>query len=191
MHREPWVRPEAPLDSARAALRDDLLTFRDSLRTIDAAAARLQRDYRQASEAVLLSRARVMTQACERSVRNVPLARRAVQLSAASNDARQQTRRDLLEALDRLNRVLTGCQTEFSALSQRGQGERVRGYGNDRAIRIQSGLREYERVLARYLNAMGIRIHPADSRSPVLAGWGWHVDSHVHIVLTEAVFCMY
>lgn len=164
------VHPEAPLDSARAALRDDLLTFRDSLLTIDAAAARLHRDYRQASEAVLLSRARVMTEACTRSVRNVPLARRAVQVSAASSDARRQTRRDLLGALDRLNRVLTGCQTEFTGLSQRGQGERVRGYGNDSAIRIQSGLREYERVLARYLNAMGIRIHPADSRSPVLAG---------------------
>jgi hypothetical protein len=164
------VRPEAPLDSARAALRDNLLTFRDSLRTIDAAAARLHRDYRQASEAILLSRARVMTQACTRSVRNVPLARRAVQVSVASNDARRQSRRDLLGALERLNRVLTRCQTEFSGLSRPGQGERVRGYGNNWAIRIQSGLREYERVLDRYLNAMGIQIQPAGSRSPVLAG---------------------
>ena len=164
------VLPEAPLDSARAALREDVLTFRDSLRTIDAAAARLHRDYRQASDAVLRSRARVMTEACTRSLRNVPLARRAVRTSAASNDARRQTRRELLEALDRLNRVLARCQTEFSALSQPGQGEEVRGYGNDRAIRTQSGLREYERVLARYLNAMGIRIRPAGSPSPALAG---------------------
>jgi hypothetical protein len=164
------VLPEAPLDSARAALRDDLLTFRDSLRTIDAAAARLHRDYRQASEAVLRSRARVMTEACTRSVRNVPLARRSVQVSGASNDARRQTRRELLVALDRLKLVLSRCQTEFDGLSQPGQGERVRGYGNDRAIRIQSGLRDYERVLARYLNAMGIRIHPAGSRSRSVAG---------------------
>jgi hypothetical protein len=164
------VLPEAPLDSARAALRDDLLTFRDSLLTIDAAAARLHRDYRQASEAVLRSRARVMTEACRRSVRNVPLARRAVQVSSASNDARRETRRALLGALDRLNRVLTRCQTEFGGLSQPGQGEEVRGYGNDRAIRIQSGLREYERVLARYLNAMGIRMRPADSRSRAVPG---------------------
>ena len=164
------VLPEAPLDSARAALRDDLFTFRDSLSTIDAAAARLHRDYRQASEAVLRSRARVMTEACTRSMRNVPLARRAVQVGAASNDARRQTRRELLGALDRLNRVLTRCQSEFGGLSQPGQGEEVRGYGNNRAIQIQSGLREYERVLARYLNAMGIRTQPAGSRSPAVHG---------------------
>ena len=164
------VLPEAPLDSARAALRDDLFTFRDSLSTIDAAAARLHRDYRQASEAVLRSRAQVMTEACTRSMRNVPLARRAVHVSVASNDARRQTRRELLGALDRLNRVLTRCQTQFGGLSQPGRGEEVRSYGNDWAIRIQSGLREYERVLARYLSAMGIRPQPAGSPSPAVPG---------------------
>ena len=164
------VLPEAPLDSARAALRDDLKAFRDSLSTIDAAAARLHRDYRQASEAVLQSRARVMTEACNRAKRNVPLARRAVQASPASNQARRQTRNELLGALNRLNKVVTRCQTEFQDLSRPGQGEAVRGYGNNRAIRVQSGLREYERVLARYLNAMGIRTTPVGSRSPAVAG---------------------
>lgn len=164
------VLPEAPLDSARAALRNDLGTFRDSLSTIDAAAARLHRDYRQASEAVLRSRARVMTEACNRATRNMPLARRAVQASHASNQARRQTREELLGALDRLRKVLTRCQTEFQDLSRPGQGEEVRGYGNNRAIRVQSGLREYERVLTRYLNAMGIKTTPAGSRFPAVAG---------------------
>ena len=163
------VLPEAPLDSARAALRDDLLMFRDSLSTIDAAAARLQRDFRQASVAVLRSRARVMTDACTRSARSVPGARRAVQASQASNDARRQTRGELLAALDRLNKVLTRCKTEFSAFSQPGKGEEVRGYGNDRAIRIQSALREYERFLSRYLNAMGIRTL-SNPRASAVAG---------------------
>jgi hypothetical protein len=164
------VMPDAPLDSARAALRDDLLTFRDSLSTIDAAAARLYRDYRQASEAILLSRARVMTEACTRGGRNVPLARRSVQASQASNQARRQTRKELLGALDRLTKVLTGCQAEFQSFSRPGQGEAVRGYGNNRAIRIQAGLREYERVLARYLHAMGIKVGPLGSRSPAIPG---------------------
>ena len=164
------VLPETPLDSARAALRDDLLTFRDSLTTIHAAAARLHRDYRQASDAVLRSRARVMTEACTRSARNVPLARKAVQASEASNDASRRTRKELLGELDRLTKVLTRCKTEFDVLSQPGKAEEVRGYGNARAIRIQSGLREYERVLARYLSAMGIRIQPAASRSMAVPG---------------------
>jgi hypothetical protein len=155
------VLPEAPLDSARAALRDELVTFRDSLGTIDAAAARLHRDYRQASSAVLRSRARLMTDACARSVRGLPRARRAVQGSQASDAARRGTRKQLLQAMDRLGGVLAGCETEFGALSGPGKGEEVRGYGNHRAIRIQSALREYERVLARYLHAMGIRIPAA------------------------------
>ena len=164
------VVPEAPLDSARAALRDDLLTFRDSLTTIDAAAARLQRDYRQASAAVLRSKARVMTEACTRSARNVPLARKAVQASEASNDARRRTRGELLGAFDRLTTVLTRCKTEFDAMTQSGKAEEVRGYGNNRAIRIQSGLREYDRVVARYLRAMGITMPVPGSRPPAVRG---------------------
>ena len=60
------VRAEPVLDAGRATLRDQLLRFRDTLNTIDAAAARLQRDYREASAAALSSRARVMTDACAR-----------------------------------------------------------------------------------------------------------------------------
>lgn len=164
------VLPETPLDSARAALRDDLYTFRDSLNTIDAAAARLHRDYRQASHAVLRSRARIMTEACTRSMRNVPLARKAVQAAAASNDARRRSRRELLGALDRLTTVLTRCKTEFDDLSQPGKGEAVRGYGNARALRIQSGLREYERVLSRYLSTMGIKTPLPGSRPSAVQG---------------------
>jgi hypothetical protein len=185
------VLPDAPLDSARATLRDDLLTFRDSLKTIDAAAARLHRDFRQASEAVLRSRARVMTDACIRATRNLPLARGAVQASKASNEVRRQTRKDLLAALDRLDKVLSRCRAEFENLSRPGQGEEVRGYGNNRAMRIQSGLRDYDRVVARYLAAMGIKAGPTASPAKAVSGLRKHVDSHVHIMLMEPVFGVY
>jgi hypothetical protein len=72
------VRPAPPLDSTRAALRDALLVLRDSLVTIDGAAARLQRDFRNASGPSLLSRARVMYQACARSGKAIPTARETV-----------------------------------------------------------------------------------------------------------------
>jgi hypothetical protein len=93
-----------------------------------------------------------------------------VQASDASNDARRQTRKALLAALDRLGKVLTRCQADFERLGRPGQGEEVRGYGNNRAISVQSGLREYERVLARYLNAMGIEARPAGYASPAVPG---------------------
>ena len=78
LHAQVVVQPEPPLDSTRESLRDAMLVFRDSLITVDAAAARLQRDYREASGASLLSRARVMRDACGRSARTVPPTRSAL-----------------------------------------------------------------------------------------------------------------
>ena len=72
------LRSPPPLDSARASLRDAVLVLRDSLVTVDGAAARLQRDYREASGPSLLSRAQQMYEACARSGRTVPQARLAV-----------------------------------------------------------------------------------------------------------------
>ena len=45
MSAQTVMRPDPPLDSARAAVRDALLILRDSLNTIDGAAVRLQRGF--------------------------------------------------------------------------------------------------------------------------------------------------
>jgi aminoglycoside phosphotransferase (APT) family kinase protein len=116
------VRPEPALDPGRATVRDALLRFRDSLRSIDAAASRLQRDYRQASTASLISRARVMREACARSVRNLPPTRQAV-LAAAASDERQLRRRgEMVGALDQLQKALARCESEFAVISRPGEG---------------------------------------------------------------------
>jgi hypothetical protein len=154
------VRPEAPLDPARSSLRDALLVLRDSLSSIDAAAGRLQRDYRQASAASLVSRARVMTDACARSARTVPPTRQAVVAADASSDVRLKRQRELVQALAQLHDALNRCQSSFGAMGQSGQGEQVRGYGNDRAVRVQAALRKYERVAGEFLAAMGIKVTP-------------------------------
>lgn len=153
-------KPEPPLDSARLVLRDALLVLRDSLATIDAAAARLQRDFRQSSGASLLSRARVMHDACGRSVRTVPYAREAVVAANLSEPGRKQRRDQLVGELDRLKRVLSRCEADFAAMSRPGQAEAVRGYGNHRAVRVQAALRKYERSLHDFFGVMGIRLIP-------------------------------
>lgn len=164
------VRPELPLDSARSSLRDALLVLRDSLSSIDAAAGRLQRDYRQASAASLVSRARVMTDACARSARTVPPTRQAVIAAEASNEVRLKRQRQLVQAMAQLNDALARCQSSFGAMGKSGQGERVRGYGNDRAVRVQAALRKYERVAGEFLAAMGIKVTPRGASPPPLAG---------------------
>lgn len=164
------VLPEPPLDSARITLRDDLLRFRDTLNSIDAAAARLQRDFREASTAALLSRARVMSDACARSARNVPPAHKAVLAAAAPDKRRRQIRGEMVQALDRLHEVLSRCKADFEAMARPGEGETVRGYGNARAIPVQTALRRYERVLASFFGSMGIKVTPLGASASPLAG---------------------
>ena len=164
------VRPEPALDAGRAALRDALLRFRDSLNSIDAAAARLQRDYRQASTASLISRARVMQEACDQSMRNLPPARKAVAAADASEGQRLRHRREMLVAMEQLEKALGRCQSDFAAMSRPGEGEKVRGYGNDRAVRVQAALRKYEVVLGTFFSAMDIKVAPVGAETRPLAG---------------------
>ena len=164
------AQPEPPLDSARASLRGALLVLRDSLATIDAAAARLQRDYREASGASLLSRARVMRDACARSVRTLPPTRTEILHAKLSAPKRLKAQTELVSAMDTLKGVLARCEKEFAAMSQPDQAETVRGYANDRAVRVLGALRRYEQSMRSFLGVMGIRMTPQGANPPVVAG---------------------
>ena len=161
------IHPAAPLDSGRAILRDAIVVLRDSLGAIEGAAARLQRDYRAASGAALVARARLMRDACASSLRTVAPTRKVVGSAELTEQKRLVRQRELVTALDTLKTALSLCQTEFAAMSRPDQGERVRDYGNDRAARVQRALRRYERTLQGFLQVMGIRVVPLGlSRTP-------------------------
>jgi hypothetical protein len=164
------IRPTPPLDSARAVVRDALLVLRDSLNTVDAAGARLQRDFLQASGPSLLSRARVMHEACAHSGQAVPVARRVVLDAQLSLPTRLQRRKQLVVAMDQLSKALARCELEFAAMSKPGEAETVRGYGNVRAIRVQSAIRKYETSLSSFLGVMGIKVTPVGANSRAAAG---------------------
>lgn len=164
------VRPDPPLDAERAKLRDALLVVRDSLQTIDAAAARLQRDYREAAAISLVARARTMRAACAGSDQALGPARGTVRAAKVVGALRSRRRLELLEGLDRLQEALTRCQAQFGVMSEPDQGERVRGYGNDRAVRVQAALRRYEGTLGQFLGAMGIKVRPPGAGPPPLSG---------------------
>jgi hypothetical protein len=164
------VRPDPPLDPARAAVRDALLSLHDSLTTIDGAAARLQRDFRQASGPSLLSRARVMEQACDRSLRTLPATRKVLLDTQLSEPRRVAGRRNLLGAMAHLGEALSRCQQQFTRMSQPDQAEIVRGYGNDRATRVRAVLRQYEAALRSFFGVMGIRFTPIGVAGSPAAG---------------------
>ena len=157
------IQPEPPLDSARAGLRDALLVLRDSLMSVDGAASRLQRDFRQTSAASLLSRARVMHDACARSVRTVPSTREALLAANLSEPVRLKRRRELVQAMDRLQAVLSHCEANFEAMSQPGQGETVRDYAYGRSESVQRAMRKYEENLREFFTALGIYVSPVGS----------------------------
>lgn len=157
------VQPEIPLDSARAGLRDALLVLSDSLMSVDGAAARLQRDLRETSAASLLSRARVMHDACAGSVRTVQPTKTTLLAANLSQPLRLQRRRELLQALDRLHVALTRCEATFETMSQPGQGETVRDYAYARSETVQGAIRKYQENLRDFFTALGIRVLPAGS----------------------------
>lgn len=165
------VVPPAPaLDSVQTALRDAIVVLRDSLATIDAAAARLQRDYRAASGQSLLSRARVMRDACARSVRTIPPTREVLLATQLGDSTRLRRRQELVKALDQLKRTLGRCETDFTAMSAPGQAETVRGYANPKAVEVQGALRRYEQTQRVFLATMGIEVTPLGAPPRPLAG---------------------
>jgi hypothetical protein len=163
------VAPERPLDPERALVRSRVLVLRDSLVTVDGAAASLQRDFRQASAHALESRARVMRDACSRSLRSLPATREAVaKFNAEPRVKRLQS--DALGSFERLQTSLALCETEFAAMSERGKGEEVRSYGNRRAEQVVASLRHYGHTMQGLLSALQINIRPLGSGKSQLAG---------------------
>ncbi|MGE0351869.1 MAG: hypothetical protein AB7Q69_01410 [Gemmatimonadales bacterium] len=162
------VGPERKLDPARAQVRDGVLLLRDSLVTIGAASARLQRDMDHASDQVLQVRSRLMSEACARSARAMAAARGDI-LSYDTSKSRTQ-RVQLERQMNDLRATLDQCESQFGGWSKPGGGEDVRGYAVSRALRVQESVRLYEGTVDSYLKSIGIRIRPLGAGPSPLAG---------------------
>jgi len=193
------VRPDPPLDAERLKVRDAVLVLRDSLNSIDAAAARLQRDFRTASGASLVSRARVMREACARSARTIPPTRQVVAAAPASNENRMKRRDELargLESAEGCPEVLRRrvCRHEPGGTGREGARirQRPRPPGPDGA----SGIRPHGKPVSVGYGHQG---GPTGGRAETFSGLAAagpvprhpesYVDSHVHIVWKERVGC--
>lgn len=163
------VRPAGPLSAAHVPVRDAMLVLRDSLMTVNGAAARLQRDFRQTSDAALTSHAREIANACARSLRTMVPTRKAVAAADAGDRARMNTRAAVLRALDSLSVEMTKCSGEFGAMAAPGKGEEVRGYGNRRAEPILKALYNYDATAMRFFKAWGMDVRPLGARPDPLA----------------------
>lgn len=154
------AQPAPALDSARAGVRDAALRLRDSLTEVQAAGAHLSRDFRSTSSAALISRARIMHQACAAAARSLPAARAVFVAGPADAEFSDTARVRMLAAMDQLHGALTACRTQFGAWTDAGDGEAVRDYGNRRAGEIRASIRAYDNRLNAYLGSLGIELRP-------------------------------
>ena len=164
------VMPSGRLDGARTRVRDAMLVLRDSLMTINGAAASLQRDFRRTSGEVLTARARELSNACARSARTLGPTKQVVAAAEATNPGPVRSRNALVRSLDSLNTELGRCVTEFGAMAAPGKAEEVRGYGIRRSEPILRALGDYDRVAGAFFVSWGIEVRPLGAHADPLAG---------------------
>jgi hypothetical protein len=165
-----WVGPQAPLDSSRAALRDAVIRLRDSVSSVGAAAAALQRDFQRTSAQSLVSRARALRDACSGAVATAPGTREVIAHTPMPDNTARSRQAAAIAQLDSLTQVLQACMRDFEELSRPGQGERVRNYANERADRIQPAAGRYHVAIKGLLDALQIEIRPRGAPANPLAG---------------------
>jgi hypothetical protein len=165
------VTKSPPLDSARSRVRDAIFVLRDSLSSVDAAVARLQRDMSTSSDAVLRSRVKVLSDACNRAARTAgpTLSVISSTTSVPSPDPRN-VRAETERGLTSLRQAMGQCGTEFAALLPADKAEELRGYAVPRALRMQESIRTYERVIEEYFATAGIKVRPRGAGKDPFAG---------------------
>lgn len=154
------VRPDPVLDSAHAAVRDALGDFRDSLQTIEAAGARLQRGTHGASAAWIRARARQMAAACAASQRILPTTRDGIRAGVWQTARERAAQADLLKAFEVLGAKLRWCQERFAPPSDAAGIEAIRNSGNYWRGQLSAALTDYDRAAGYFLSTLGIKVRP-------------------------------
>lgn len=149
------------LDLERRDVRDILVVLRDSLHTVEAAAAQFDRGHAAASIELLYSRGRTLKNACTRSLRNIGPAREVVKADDWGDEYRTMRQGQVLEAIDLLEQSVNACQSVWDGLVTPENAEQIRTAGPAEAESITKAIHEYGNVVAGYYKALGIYVRPA------------------------------
>lgn len=170
LNAQGFIKPDAPLDSASARARSSFLTMRDSLHTVSSAAARLQRDLRTATDAVLLSRVRAVRDGCTNSLRGVPASREGMLKSGPAGNAPLPRRTALERSFLELRSTLSTCSDAFGEMSARGKESQIRDHSMSLAIKTQTAIRDFESAADAFLRTLGIKVRPYGAGASPYAG---------------------
>ena len=160
LHGQMVVTPDT-LDAQRRDVRDILVVLRDSLHTVEAAAAQFDRGHSSASVELLYSRGRTIKNACTRSLRNIGPAREVVKADDWGDEYRTMRQNQVLEAMDVLEKSVNACQSVWDGLVTPENAEQIRTAGPAEAESITKAIHAYGAVVSGYYKALGIYVSPA------------------------------
>ncbi len=164
------ILPEKALAPELEAVRVSLYEMRDSLSSVSAAISSLRQDLRRSSAAALSSRSRHLAKRCSAALPVVATTRASVVAAKPIDWRQEQAQLRLLAGLDSLPRLLTACDSTFSAMGQPGKGEEVRGYGNAKAAPLHERINGYDATAFGFFRAYRIEYRPQGVRRNPLAG---------------------
>ncbi len=150
------VRPQE-LDSARAEVLATFKEIRDTVRTVEAAVAQLERGFAAASNQLLSSRSRRLAAACESSLRNMPRARAVAAGHSWSEDLATRWQQDLVADIDHLSGVLQECSERWRSYSEGGEMTALRQNGLSQARSVGHEVLEFHGMIESYYKVLGIR----------------------------------
>lgn len=148
------VAPPPKLDSTQIAVRDALYRLRDSLQLVDAASARIARDRVLSSDALLRSRASLLSTRCASAARTLAPTRSVITSAGLPQADPSALRAALLRSLDSLQVGLDTCTSEFQRLQAPKQAEELRDYGIGRGKRVQLYIRRHDAAVGPYFEVV-------------------------------------
>ena len=155
------VQPDPILDSTQSVIQRSVHSLRDTLALVQAASARIARDIRTTSDAVLRARARQLAGDCTAASRTITGTRAVVVSANRPKPDPRKLRPGMEQALDELKAQLDRCVVEFRGLATPEKAQELRDYGIGRGQKIQQAIRRYELgVRSYFFGATGVRYLP-------------------------------
>lgn len=148
------------LPPSKQIVRDILVPQRDSLHTILAAAAQLQRGHTTASVELLFARGQTLLRACQRSLATSDTTRVLIEAGGWDEEIQNRRKNELIAEMDVLNQALGQCDQAWTRFATLEHAEEIRTRGLEAADSLVATIHHYENVVAGYYRVLDIYVQP-------------------------------
>lgn len=157
---QPGLWPEKPLSPVQHELKLAVIVLRDTLRSVEATATRLERAHAAGTTSVVASTGRVLASDCARAARSTGVIQVHVKGHSTSDPRGDLALARYRLSLDSLQRVMTTCSTELAGTPT--HSVLVRG-----GLKARAAVDQYEVALDAMLRTLSIPLDPKGHKSAV------------------------